>query len=302
MGMDEYRRAFFALLGLLVAIFAAAAVLPGGGESRSWVSSPHNEVERFAKEGRARLSSVRLVGVRDSRQVIGKLCQLAAFLQRTEGGTASKNSRVSNTEAIRSRFLEVLEVPVGYRGKINLEFETSDPMVRKSATEAAQFLSRVVAPEWLPKRTIHVHAVPDGETRAHASNGMLHAVIFLYPGVLDIGTAAHELAHHIEFEHPEVLEAARGFLWRRAKGGHSYRLRDITGLPYEGDEFAFPSDWAKRGGNAYSGKVYGSSIRSATATELVSMASERMLSDPMEFLTSDADYFLFFVLVLQSVH
>jgi len=113
--------------------------------------------------------------------------------------------------------------------------------------------------------------------------------------------AVHELAHHIEHDHPEVLDASKAFLSRRVRGGPLMSLNTLVGSGYDRDEVAYRSNWTERGGIPYSGKVYGPSLRDATATELISTGLERLLREPTDFLAQDADYLLFLVLTLQSM-
>ena len=302
--MNERQNPGMAIIGLVVVIFAFMAgrnyLLPHIRTSQESLSPPTSEVQRFAVEGRARLESIRLGGNRNACQIVHDLCQICAVRQKGKTSFSAKISRQSTPDAIGERFVRVLALPKGIRSQLKLIFETTDPLVQRSATEAAQFLSLVVAPCWLPNRTIRIHALAEGQKRSHAADSLFQADIYLAPRTLDIEAAVHELGHQIEFDHREVLEASKGFLSRRVRGGPASRLRDITGLPYDADEIAFRSNWAKRGGNDYSGKIYGSSIKTATATELISTGIERIYREPDSFFCSDADYFLFLLLTLQS--
>jgi hypothetical protein len=203
----------------------------------------------------------------------------------------------NQTEAVQ----RLLVIPAENRGKINLRFETKDPAIRRSVFEASAFLAGVVAPQWLPKSEIRVHALGRGEARAYATGLGRNGSIHLQTGIINASTAIHELAHHIEGDHRFILELSKRFIARRARGGSPERLRDLTGHNYEPHEITLRANWSTRGGHHYTGKYYGPSLKDATATEAISMGLERLYSEPDAFFREDADYFLFLLLSLQSV-
>lgn len=262
----------------------------------------HPEVARFALEGRARLSRVQLAGERNSERIVTALCRLAREAQNDRYRTDRRAYGVPPwvLEKRRRQFFRVIEVPAGKRGRIALQFETNDPEIRGIVLRAADFLRHVVADQWLPTSTIRVRELSPAEPRPHAIRGPDGACIYLEPGRRAMGTAVHELAHHIEFEHSEVLAASKSFLARRARGGPLLPLSILTGDIYDPDEIAFRANWVERGGLRYSGKIYGSSLCEATATELISTGLERLLREPTNFMAEDADFLLFLLLTLQA--
>jgi hypothetical protein len=255
---------------------------PGSAEPIRSSTSGSREVIRFAATGKASLRRMALSGDRSCERVIGSLLS---------------NVSVESADA-EVRFKEALFLPVGERGQIQLAFETVDPAIWESAQGAARRIEMFVAPRWLPHEPIRVRALHPGDARAHAS--AFDRSISLVPGETDIGTAIHEIAHHLEFSHPEILQSAKWFIARRGKGGPVLRLSQLTGiLAYEPDEVAVAGNWPQRGGLAYSGKFYGRSLREAPATEAVSTGLERLLRDPRRMFREDADYFLFLLLCVQ---
>jgi hypothetical protein len=196
--------------------------------------------------------------------------------------------------------LKVIEIPTAQRGTLRLRFETDDRQIRESVSLAAAFLTRVVASAALPTSEIRVLALNRGENRAFSAGLGSFASVHLQPGVLDVGTAVHELAHHIEGDHRPILENSRRFLARRARGSSPERLRDLTGQDYGVNEIAYRANWTTRGGSHYSGKFYGPSLKYAIATELISMGLERLHRESTAFFREDSDYFLFLLLTLQA--
>ena len=259
----------------------------------------HPEVQRFAKEGRARLASVALAGNRSTAAVIAGLCRFASQTRIAADQEAWRHSL--HASDARRQVFHLIEVPPAARGTIRLQFETDDPEIRGSVLRAADFLQRIVSARWLPRSTIRVRVLTPTDPRPHATRGPDGSCIYVQPGRRAMHIAVHELAHHIEHDHPEVLDASKGFLTRRARGGPLVPLNALVGSGYDHDEVAYRSNWAERGGIPYSGKVYGPSMRDATATELISTGLERLLREPTGFLVEDADYLLFLVLTLQSM-
>jgi len=257
---------------------------------------------RFAVEGRAEVARLRLASGRDASSTIAALGQVVSADEiRIHAPVRLPHSGFdpSRREPTATAILRILEIPERRRGLISLRFETEDPAIRESVRLATDFLSHIVAADWLPRSEIHVNALPIGETRAYATGLGGRASIHLRPGVLDIDTAVHELAHHIEGGHRLILEATKRFLARRSRGGAPERLRDLTGMDYRFDEITLKANWATRGGKHYVGKFYGPSLGEAVATEVISMGLERLYRDPAGFYREDADYFLFLLLALQ---
>jgi hypothetical protein len=257
------------------------------------------EAMRFAAEGRADVESIRLACGRSANVTVAALAELTSPEATGQGIPVSLGQR-NDPQMAAIQILHVIEIPEVSRGRLRLRFETNDPSIRRSVADATNFLSRTVAARWLPKSEIRVRALGWNEPRAYAAGLGGLASIHLQSGRVDIGTAVHELAHHIEGDHQFVLEASKRFLARRARGGAPERLRDLTGLDYGHDEVAVRANWTTRGGSHYSGKFYGPSLKDATATELISMGLERLDREPVAFFREDADYFLFLLLTLQS--
>jgi hypothetical protein len=240
-----------------------------------------------------------LAGNRNAKAAITALCRFAGKDGVT--GQVPGWGRVEPHAANRADplVLKLVAIPQSSRGSLRLRYETADPMIRASIDPAAAFLTLVVAPNWLPKSEVRIQALQSAENRAYAAFGG-QASVHLQPGRIDVGTAIHELAHHIEGDHRLILEVSKRFLARRARGGTPERLRDLTGLGYGTDEITLRANWTTRGGDHYSGKFYGPSLKDAHATELISMGLERLHREPAAFFREDADYFLFLLLVLQS--
>jgi hypothetical protein len=273
---------FMAAFGYLLAVSAALA-------------EPSVQAARFAMEGRADLARLRLANGHGAKATISVLCRVVS--QPTPRQDYSGHLRPGQTESL---ILKVIEIPTSQRGTLRHRFETDDRQIRESVTLAVAFLTRVVASAALPTSEIRVLALNRGENRAYSAGLGSFASVHLQPGVLDVGTAVHELAHHIEGDHRPILENCKRFLARRARGGSPERLRDLTGQDYGANEIAYRANWSTRGGQHYTGKFYGSSLKNTTATELISMGLERLYHDPAAFFREDSDYFLFLLFALQT--
>jgi hypothetical protein len=276
-------------LGYLLAATAAHAEPP-----------PSAQTSRFAAEGRADLTRLQLANGHGAKATISVLCRVASQpspQQTSPGYLRPSEPPPSPADPL---ILKVIEIPTAQRGTLRLRFETDDRQIRESVYRAAGFLSRVVASASLPTSEIRVLALNRGESRAYSTGLGTFASVHFQPGVLDVGTAVHELAHHIEGDHRPVLENSRRFIARRARGGSPERLRDLTGQNYGVNEIAYRANWTTRGGSHYSGKFYGPSLKNAIATELISVGLERLRREPAVFFREDSDYFLFLLLVLQA--
>lgn len=257
------------------------------------------QILRFAAEGRADTAKIRLAGDRGARVTITALSQAIApndsaptYQILAQDGSLPANA----TEAVQ----RLVVIPRENRGSLKLHFETADPAIRQSVVEASSFLTGVVSRKWLPSSVIQIRALGPGENRAYASGLGGNASIHLRPGVVNVTTAIHEIAHHIEGDHRWILELSKRFIARRARGGSPERMRDLTGQNYEPDEITHRANWTTRGGHHYTGKFYGPSLGQATATEAISIGLERIHSQPDAFYREDSDYFLFLLLTLQG--
>jgi hypothetical protein len=261
---------------------------------------PSEEVVRFADEGRAQVIGLRLASGRKSSETIKAISQITGPYR-----SANVSHFVPVAEhrypVLDRQVRELISLPRRARGVIRLRFKTDDREIRRSVQAAADFLTSFVSPRWLPRSEIRVYALETGESRAFASGLGSWASIHLWPGVLDVSTAIHELAHHIEGDHPPILDLAKRFLARRARGGSPERLIDLTGQQnYEPDEIALRANWTTRGGRHYTGKYYGPTLARASATEIITMGMERLYNEPAGFFREDPDHFLFLLLSLHT--
>jgi hypothetical protein len=281
------------------ALLALACLLLAPPES---VAAPPSQTQalRFAVEGRTKVSNLPLACGRNAETTIVTLCQLASTQSPRAGKSDLPVTRVRATSDLDPLVLKTIEIPESTRGSLRLRFESDDPMIRASVSQAATFLTRVVAKKWLPTSEIRVRALETSATRAYAASLGEITFIYLPRNTLDPDTAVHELAHHIEGDHRLILEVSKRFLARRAKGGKPESLSEIIGDSYGKNEIAYRANWATRGGSHYSGKFYGPSLKEATATELISMGLERLRREPSAFFREDSDYFLFLLLMLQG--
>lgn len=95
----------------------------------------------------------------------------------------------------------------------------------------------------------------------------------------------HEAGHHLEFENPELLKAAKQFIKERGGTNQPKKLNAIIGEKrYRDNEIAYHDHFI----DPYVGKIY------ASATEVISMGIEKF-SDPVKlrmFIKKDREHFL----------
>ena len=110
-------------------------------------------------------------------------------------------------------------------------------------------------------------------------------------------TVAHELGHIIEGRLAEILKKSAAFLESRTVGEVPVWL----GQGYRHGEKALRDEWVKKGGKAYSGKVYKLSSGDYYATEILSMGIQRLYTDPAGFFENDPEYFTYVVNTLRGL-
>jgi hypothetical protein len=116
---------------------------------------------------------------------------------------------------------------------------------------------------------------------------------------------AHEMAHGLERDYPEVLKATRAFLQKRAAGESPVPLQQLEPEgEYRPGEVAFKDRWAEGGGSAYAGKLYSKTgrIEDATGTEILTEGIERLHKNPALFFQNDPEYFNFVVDTLHNIN
>ena len=211
-------------------------------------------------------------------------------------------------DSLRFLAVEGIVVPENKRGslfpssvKIDARNHVSEDKPRKltpNVRDGLDLVTALVSSSKLPP-ALGVKIVKDSSTRAFALPGAIKVSDLDTPA-----TIAHELAHVIEFAHSEILRKSAAFLYDRAKGASPVPLKSIyPGHGYRADEKTMEDDWIKRGGSAYTGKIYlpgyhpsmSKDMFSArtTSTEILSMGIQRMLESPVKFQREDPEFFNF---------
>lgn len=110
----------------------------------------------------------------------------------------------------------------------------------------------------------------------------------------------HELVHGIEKD--DVLRDSLDFRAKRTEWESPVRLRDLMpDRDYRRSEITYKDKWVEKGGSHYTGKVYeGGVLGGQRATEILTMGVQRLLKDPLEFMTNDEEHFDFVVKTLQK--
>lgn len=165
------------------------------------------------------------------------------------------------------------------------------PRMRDKVAEAEDWVRKLVRAELRPKN-LKVKVLPPSG-RAHAEP--TGSVIALSEDS-SVSTIAHEIVHHIEFNNPDVARLVEEFYKRRTKGSKPRKLSEVTGNKgFRDSEITLVDEWVKRGGSAYTGKLYAGDY-----TEILAMGIERMILDPAEFFRKDPDYFGFMLEVFHG--
>jgi hypothetical protein len=109
-------------------------------------------------------------------------------------------------------------------------------------------------------------------------------------------TVAHEMGHLLEHKIPSWGRAAREFLEYRTAGEAASRLRDVSDRGYGADEVGKRDRFADAFGenDYYVGKQY------PRATEITSMAVEKLMDDPSGFATQDPEFCKFILGLLDG--
>lgn len=185
--------------------------------------------------------------------------------------------------------------------KIDARHQVSQDKPRKltaNVRDGLDLAAALVSPAKLPP-SLGVNLVKGTFSRSYALPGAVQVSDLDTPAVI-----AHELAHVIEFARPDVLRKSAAFLHDRARGASPVPLNALyPGHGYRAEEKTMEDDWIRRGGNAYTGKLY---IRGyhygmakkdfaacADATEILSMGIQRMLESPVAFQRQDPEFYQF---------
>lgn len=105
-------------------------------------------------------------------------------------------------------------------------------------------------------------------------------------------TIIHELGHHLEYNGSNALQSkARKFLNYRTKGERSKKLKTITHVDYDDDEWAKPDKFM----SPYMGKIY-----YGGSTEIISMGLQYLYEKPAVFARTDPEYFNFMLAVVTT--
>lgn len=195
-------------------------------------------------------------------------------------------AKETELEALRDGLRATVSIPSAERGTVIF---TKKP----SATTAAPAKAGAA----LTAQYTHADLLPKvGVKYSKADRAFHRAGVIHINAMTDTSTVMHEITHATEQQTPSVLAASLAFLAKRAGNEPLKLLRKLTGLSYRADEYAYEDEFAKRGGDHYMGKYYGS-----RATELLTMGIERLHKDPLEFRLSDPEYFDFVLSTLQKL-
>lgn len=227
---------------------------------------------------------------------------------RTVAREQAKSWKRTYRDSLRFLAVDGAVVPQDKRGtllprsvKIDSRHRVSEDKPRKltpNVRDGLDLATALVSPSKLPA-SLGVNIVKGSDSRAFAVPGAMQVSDLDKPS-----TIAHELAHVIEFARPDVLHKSAAFLHDRAQGGRPVSLKSLyPDSGYRPQEKTFEDDWIKRGGSAYTGKIYVRDYHSAMSknafvantagTEILSMGIQRMLESPVDFQRQDPEFYNF---------
>jgi hypothetical protein len=103
----------------------------------------------------------------------------------------------------------------------------------------------------------------------------------------------HELGHHIECSHPDILKMTSEFYNRRTRGNPVLKLNSICSTSQYGEDEEGKDD---KFIDKYTGKIYPDGT-----TEILSMGLEHMYYSPMEFRSKDPEHFELIINILNML-
>ena len=191
----------------------------------------------------------------------------------------------------------LIALPDGERspfGKIILNPKDSGSRVNQIKA-GGDFVGSLAKADRLPKVSVVVDAdLPGGVAlREHYLDKRIHI-----DKHTRTQTVVHEIVHDLEYRFPWIAKKTDAFRAKRAGFESPRALNEIYPSDgYDFTEFTFEDDWHKRGGTAYTGKIY--RVGDA-ATEVLTTGVERMFADPIKFAIQDPEFFDFIMEVLQG--
>ena len=210
-------------------------------------------------------------------------------------------------DSIRFLALDGMVVPRDKRGTVAISMVHIDSLhitpakpkkISPNVQQGLDLARSIVAADKLPP-SLGIHVLQDSSARAFHRLGNIKVSSTSTPG-----TIAHELAHAIEYNRPDILRQSAAFLYDRAQGEQPKKLKSLyPSSNYRPQEMAMEDKWAEKGGNAYTGKLYcpgyyasmgrDQFISSVRGSEILSMGIQRMLESPVEFQRNDPDFYQF---------
>jgi len=198
---------------------------------------------------------------------------------------------------IRSR--KIVALPASHRGSLPIIGEIP-PQLHAKIDRSREIVEMYVHRNLLPK-TAFERILP-------YENPYNQYDIAHFNEVHDPETAAHEIVHNIETQHPAVLQKSRDFLMLRSAGEEPIKLKDSNfqnAHTYSDDDRAVEDEWESLGGRLYTGRYYSLpgklDIQDAVSTELLTEGICRLHKNPALFAATDPEYFSFVLNTLRNL-
>lgn len=239
-------------------------------------------LEKATEEANAAQESYRSISERltEARKAYGEAIRDPEYERLAQQKSALRKHEFQVNRAERNEMRKVMKRPPERRNTVKVMHRLRKN--RKQIEEGIEGFRDLVDKKYLDGLTLE--GKPASSSRAFYRNG--NKSVNFHPDRRSPDTIIHEIAHAIEYEHPEVASATADFFSERTAGEALQKLQDLQpGFGYRSYEVAKPDDFY----NPYVGRVY----KGGPATEIVTMGLERMWRDPLDFWEEDPGHFTF---------
>jgi hypothetical protein len=217
-------------------------------------------------------------------------------LQKQKSEIIKKVNEVSQRRLALAEVTRLMvTIPPANRGQVKWRHKLVLDLGSQAA-EAGDLTAQYVNPHLMPSLTVQHSSKEDSNASYDPAQ---HAIKFR-PGKTSLSDTMHEIAHGIEHQFPEILGKSMSFLSRRAEGEAPVPMASIMdGFAKKPNAMGFRDKWWKRGGTHYTGRFYTDDSGQIIATEILTTGIQRLHTSPIEFFTSDPEFFDFIITTLR---
>ncbi|TDU62550.1 hypothetical protein EI77_04652 [Prosthecobacter fusiformis] len=212
------------------------------------------------------------------------------------------NNIIKELEILVARRLELaaqtrllVAIPPANRGQVNWRHKLVLDLGSQAAA-AGDLTAQYVSSHLMPSLTVQQSSHGD----ANAKYDPVQQAIKITPGKTSLSDTMHEIVHGIEDQFPKILKKSTSFLMSRAEGEAPVPMAFVMdGFAKKPNAMGVRDKWWKRGGTHYSGRYYTAATGEIIATEILTTGIQRLHTSPIEFFTSDPEFFDFVITTLR---